>query len=177
MKAVNNYPNVLLIGPKTIKRLSPINDNVEEQDIFNAVLSTQNIDLQNIIGNRLLWKIQELISTANINNILFIDYKILLDNYITPFLCAVVTFKVMPIIQYKLRNKGVITTNDEHVNNAQYSEMKNLIEIYRGEATQYANLLKKFLCKNKAQYQELNCDKDTIICPDLGEQYPETWVM
>lgn len=99
MKAVNNYPNVLLIGPKTVKRLSPINENVEEQDIFNAVLSTQNIDLQNIIGNRLLWKLQELIATANINNILYVDYKILLDNYITPFLSAVTTFKVMPIIQ------------------------------------------------------------------------------
>ena len=177
MKAVNNYPDVLLIGPTTIKRQTPINENVEEQDLFTTVLSAQNLDLQNIIGNRLLWKLQELIFTANINNILYIDYKILLDEYITPFLCAIVTFKCMPIIQYKLRNKGVVTTSDEHVNNAQYSEMKNLIEIYRDEATQYANLLKKFLCKNRSAYPELNCDKDTIICPDLEKQYATAWVI
>lgn len=177
MKAVNNYPNTLLVGPVTIKRLSPINDNVEEQDLFTAVLSAQNIDLQNIIGNRLFWKLQELVSTANINNVLYLDYKILLDQYVIPFLVNIVTFKVMPIIQYKLRNKGVITTNDEHVNNAQYSEMKSLIEIYRGEATSYANLLKRFLRRNKSTYPELCCDENTIVCADLGEEYPTTFVI
>jgi len=177
MKAVNNYPNVLLTGPVTVKRMTPVNENVEEQDIFNAVVSAQNLDLQNIIGNRLLWKLQELISTANINNVLYIDYKILLDNYITPFIVNIVTFKLMPIINYKLRNKGVVMTNDEHVNNAQYYEMKNLIDVYRDEATQYANLLKKFLSKNRSAYQELNCTEDTIICPDLDKQYSTDWVI
>ena len=177
MIALNNWPNVLLTGPRTIKRLSPINNNVEEQDIFTAVLSAQNIDLQQIIGSNLLWKLQELIATGDINSIERFNYKALLDIYITPFLTSVITFKLMPIIQYKIRNKGVVTTNDEHVNNAAYSEMKNVIELYRNESTEYGNILKKFLCKNRSSFPELECNQDTVVCPDLEKQYAIPFVL
>lgn len=177
MKALNNYNNVLLIGPKTIKKLSPINNNVEEQDLFVSALSTQNIDLQNIIGNRLLWKLQELIATGEISSQDNFNYKALLDIYITPLMTSIITYKSMPVIQYKLRNKGVVTTNDEHVYNASYSDLKNVVELYRVESVEYANILKKFLCKNKENYPELCCDEDTIICPDLEKQYATPWVV
>ena len=117
MKIYAQNPNVILAGPNAVKNRTAVNKNVEESDLFVAVLSAQDVELQSIIGNKLLWKLQDLVATADINNVQNESYKILLDNYIIPFLCVIAAIKVIPVVQYKIRNKGLVTTSDDKVYN------------------------------------------------------------
>lgn len=177
MKAYSTNPNVILAGPNAVKTRTSVNQNVEESDLFVAVLSAQNVELQSVIGNRLLWKLQDLVSNAEINNVSNTPYKVLLDNYIIPYLCTVAAMKVIPVVQFKIRNKGLVTTSDDKVYNAAFQEMKSVMELLRTDSVTYANILKEFLTKNRSDFPELTSSTDSVISSDLTEQYASPWVI
>lgn len=171
MKALNKYDDVLLTSPQDIKDSTLINENVEDKDLFVAAKKSQDIELQGAIGSRLLWKLQELVYTDNISAEENACYKELLDQYVVPYLNACVSYRIMPIISYKLRNKGVVTTADEHVANAEYSIIKNLTADFKTDSDRYGNLLRRFLCKNRSCFPELSADSDTVVTPDLLKSF------
>lgn len=159
LKAVNLYHNVLLCSARVIKSESVINDNVEEGTIMSTLRYVQDIQLTNIIGKKLVWRLQELVATTGIKEDEYIHYKVLLDDYITPYLVHMTVAELIPIISLKIRNKGLIKTSDEHLEVASFREMMSMREIYRQKADSYANNLKKFLCKNHSLYHnELSKD-------------------
>ena len=70
---------VFLIGEQSLKDFN-INDNLDANYLNPAIHTAQEIYLQQIIGTKLLEKIKDMIA----NNSLTDDYKLLLDDYITP---------------------------------------------------------------------------------------------
>lgn len=177
MKAFNKYPNVILVSPSKIKQLTSVNENVEESDMFTAALNAQNTDLQPVIGSRLLWKLQELVSEGTLSLESNMPYKVLLDQYIQPYLCTMSALKLVPVISYKMRNKGLVNTSDDKVSNSSWTEMKSFMELLRTESTTYANLLKEFLTKNYSLFPELTSTENSLIGSNRNEQVPLTWVL
>lgn len=177
MKAFNRYPNVILVSPSKIKQLTSVNGNVEESDMFTAALNAQNTDLQPVIGSRLLWKLQELVATGQLSLEENMHYKVLLDQYVQPFLCVMSALKLVPTVQFKMRNKGLVTTSDDKVTNSSWYEMKSFMELLRTESTTYANLLKEFLTKNWSLFPELTSTENSLVGSNRDEQVPLTWVL
>lgn len=78
---------VLLISEATLKKYTLINDNVDGMYILPAIQSAQDVDLDTIIGTALNTKLQELVKTGDIVSEEYSAYKLLLDDYITPYMC------------------------------------------------------------------------------------------
>ena len=97
---------VLLISEKTLKSNGVINNNVDGMYILPAIEYAQDAGLQPIIGTKLYNKLMDLVSDSSIQQ--ETDYKVLLDEYVTPYLLNKVTADIQIPLNYKLRNQGVV---------------------------------------------------------------------
>ena len=152
--------NVLLISEKTLKTDSLINDNVDSMYILPAVQMAQEQGLQSIIGTKLYNRICNDVKDGHLED----DYKLLLDDYITPYLEYQVMSDIQIPLAYKMRNLGVIQTTDEHTLTPSMKDIQYLVEYYGNKAKFYSNRLYDFLCANCNTYKEFR-KKDN--CSDL----------
>lgn len=163
---------VFLISSKTLKTEGLINDNVGDEMLKPAIQEAQDIFLQQIIGTKLLNKICDMVADGSIAQ--DDNYRLLLDEYITPYL----NFKVMASIQvplaYKMRNMGIVQTNDTNVYSVNMSDVKTLIEHFDNRAGFYSIRMTKFLSANTTIYPEytttdscadFRSNKNTFECP------------
>lgn len=70
---------ILFSSENFIKSVSNISDNLSGKYILPALREAQEIDLREILGDRLLRKIKDLVADNYINTEPFIDYKTLVD--------------------------------------------------------------------------------------------------
>ena len=158
----------LLVSESTIKAYTAINENVDSKLVYTTIRQVQDIDLDTIIGPALNNKLQELVRTGDIKISKYVDYRDLLDNWITPYMCAKVQAEIQVYINYKFVNSGVIQNNDERRSNISFNEGRSLIEQYNNIANAYAQKLKNHLCCNCSKYPEYHKTLD-----HQGEEEPQ----
>lgn len=152
---------VYLISEKYIKTHTPIDDNVPSNILFPAIEYAQNIELVQLIGSNLLDTLKELVK----NNAL-IDgdkYKILLDDYIVPYLAQIVIKEIQIPISYKIKNKGVINTSDEKVTNTPLEEIKFIKEYYASRGRFLGQRIIEYLQDNNMG--DMNTSDSAWRCP------------
>jgi len=151
MKAMSN---VLFISEKTIKADTLINDNVGAEYILPAIRTAQDMGVQNIIGTVLFNKLKSIIADGSITQPENEAYKVLLDDYIAPYL----EWKVMSDIQlplaFKMRNSGITQTNNEHQSNSIMKDAQTLATYYDQKAIFYSHRLSDYLIANQNLYPE-----------------------
>lgn len=157
---------IFLISEKVIKAYTAINENVDSKLIYTTIRQVQDIDLDSIIGPVLNKKLQEMVRTGEIAT--NADYKDLLDNWITPYMCAQVTSAIQIYLNYKLVNSGVIQNDDERRSHLDYQANKSLMEQYEKYANAYAQKLKNHLCCNSNKYPEYH-----QVVEHQGEEEPQ----
>lgn len=146
--------NILLISEVTLKKYTLINDNIDGVYLLPAIQMAQDVDLDNAIGTKLLNKLKELVRTGDINRESFANYKILLDEYVTPYLAWDVMTTVQIGIDYKLTNSGVIRNDDERKSHLEYNNANALRSQYEKYANAFLTKLKNYLCVNSSKYPE-----------------------
>lgn len=145
---------VLLISEETLKTYTLVNENVDGKYILPAIQTAQDIDLETLIGKALLMKLCSLVESGDITT--NTDYKVLLDDYITPYLCWQVLSTIQIGLNYKFTNSGVISNEDERRSKLDYRNNQLLQEQYKHFADSYAGKLKDYLCSNSSKYPEYN---------------------
>lgn len=147
---------VLLISEETLKTYSLVNDNIDGKYLLPAIQSAQDIDLETLIGKALLDKLCSMVENGSITE--NTNYRVLLDDYITPYMVWQVMSNLQIGINYKLSNSGVITNDDERKSRLDYRNNQLLQEQYKHYANSYAIKLKDYLCNNSNIYPEyLQC--------------------
>lgn len=154
---------VFLISEQTIKQRTLVNDNVDGVYIAPAIEMAQEVDLTSLIGEDLVNKLCDLIYNNTIADEENNDYKVLLDKFIIPYMCWLITSNVQIAINYKFTNSGVIENYDEHKQRLSYADSTALLNQYQHYANAYATKLTDYLCDNHAKYPEYkHCDTDDI---------------
>ena len=149
--------NVLLIAEDTLKTYSNLNKNTFGDWILPAILEAQEMGLMPIIGECLYNKICELVADGSINDVLFTAYKDLLDDKIQPYLIYKTLSNIIPILNAKMANLGVVVTNDEHVVNLTQSESDLLKSYYSERCDFYTKRLQDFIKSNQSAFPEISC--------------------
>lgn len=145
---------VLLISEATIKKYSLVNDNVDGKYILPAIQTAQELDLENAIGPALVGKLCELVATGDITKDENINYKDLLDSYVTPYLVWQVMSSIQIGLNYKFTNSGIIGNDDERKNRLEFRNAQLLQEQYNNYANSYCNKMKNYLCHNSKLFPE-----------------------
>lgn len=146
--------NVLLISESTLKKYTLINDNMDGVYILPAIQMAQDIDLDTAIGTKLCNKLKELVRTGDIAKEGYSNYKLLLDDYVTPYLAWQTMTAVQISIDYKMTNSGVIQNDDERKSHLDYKNAAALRNQYQKYANAFLTKLKNYLCANSNKYPE-----------------------
>lgn len=159
---------VFLVSPDDVKAASNINYNVDDGDVSSAIRTAQNIYLRDIIGDRLLEAIQDMVSggTLSANT----AYEELLDNYITEYLTYKACVEVCVPISFKIRNIGLSQDYDSNIQAAQLRNIAEVADYYETQAIDKANRMIDFLLANRAAFPELDIH---CVCgeePDLRKK-------
>jgi uncharacterized protein YkvS len=105
----------LLISQATLQSKSIINDNVDWEMIKPVVEVVQDLYLQKLIGTDLFKKLQtDVDNLINSSTPIPTNYKTLIDNYITDYLCWMIVAHSGDVIKYRYMNKGVMEKNSDN---------------------------------------------------------------
>lgn len=161
---MREWRNVMLISPSDVKGIENVNNNVTDDTIGYAIRTAQDVYLQDIIGTPLLHKIQELVYNAvagnpdTIDDAANVDYAMLLDEFITPYLAAATTVELLLPISMKIRNIGVSQNTDTNINSVSLNDIRMQINYYNVRVAMYATRISQYLCENKSVFPELEND-------------------
>lgn len=147
--------DILFISEKKIKEASTLNDNLWGKYLLPAIKTAQEINLMPILGEKLYDKLQILIYERKVEDEENINYKVLLDKFITPYLIYQVLANLIPDISVKLSNAGTITTTDEHIQYLSKGDRDLLQEKYQNTADAYSYKLIDFLKNNSKDFPEI----------------------
>lgn len=139
---------VYLISEDTLKTETVLNDNVGAEYFGSAIECAQEIYLQQLIGTSLLNDLCEKVRDDKLSE----DDKILLDEYITPYLKFKVLSEVTLPIAFKYRNAGVVQTNNEYMYNTGMKDAQQLATFYDQKAGFFAIRLTDWLCANSVKF-------------------------
>lgn len=154
--------NVLLISEATLKKNSVVNNNVDGMYILPAIEYAQDAGLQPLIGTKLYNKLMDLVEDGSITG--STDYKLLLDEYVTPYLLNKVTADIQIPLAYKLRNQGVVQQVGTNTITPSLHDTQYLVQHYENQANFYGNRMSDYLKANRSKYPEY-CSIDS--CADM----------
>lgn len=154
--------SVYLIGETDLKQYTAINDNVDACYINPAIMKAQDIGLQPLIGTALYKRLLQMVNDGTIAAEGNEHYKELLDVYVTPYLRERTAVELVWNLFAKLRNAGVVTSNDQQTQQMSIGDCEYLRKKYDYDATFYANRMSDYLranCSNFPEYTACACDQ------------------
>jgi len=158
---------VLFISEQKLKEQTAINEQVDSRELRTAILTTQDVNVQNTLGERLYEKIEDLVTTGNINLPENIHYKNLLNDYIQPLTIHYSYFYALDNFLVKFMAAGLVKNNTEQGSAIDFKTFEYLKNSARDTAQWYDNLIRKWLCANQNLYPEYTEDNgDGKLAPE-----------
>lgn len=149
---------VLLITETTLKRNTVINDNVDACYITPSIIKAQDMGLQPLIGSVLYKKLCDIAAyyadphaTPRPADEPYLD---LLHDYVYPYLYNKVTAEVQWALFAKIKNNGIVTSQDQQTEQMSISDCEYLRKKYEYDADFYGQRLTDYLKANANIYPE-----------------------
>jgi len=139
---------VYFISSTFLKEHTPINENVDDKILKNAIQEAQEIYIRDVIGSGIYNELQ----TQAFNNTLSTANKTLLDSYIAPCLKYYTLTESMLPMTFKMLNKTLGTRTSDNTQPVTIDEMTMVERRYRDKAEYYAQRLREFLQANSTIY-------------------------
>jgi hypothetical protein len=146
--------NVLLISETYLKQFSPIAANVGNEPLTVAIKKAQERYIKPVLGKSLYDKMLNDIAAANSVTGLTTNYRLLLDDYITPSLTEYSLYESIIPLTFKMQNKGIGVRNDAYQDSIGLEEVKYLRMEIKNNAEYYQERLIKYLANNSELFPE-----------------------
>lgn len=146
--------NILLCSPDFVRLNSNISDNVNSKVLATAIREVQEDELQEILGQILFEKLQDLVENGEIDNPDNSLYKDVLDKA-QLFITYKVIAEVIVMLNVKIDNAGLIQTRDENMDYMDLDDTMTMKQYYDSKASHYAYLLQNYLMENLSEIPEL----------------------
>lgn len=145
-----------------------LHDNVSGEYIRPAMITGQTVYLKEALGDSLYSTIEGMISEGSVLE----PYKTLLDDYIIPYLEFLVMAEITMNVSFKVRNLGVVTTNDVNATQTTMENTKYFQNYYQSKAEFYENRLRKYLTIHTDDFPEYKvCGCNDQITNPKGSTY------
>ena len=146
--------NVLLTSPDFVRLNSNISDNVNSKVLATAIREVQEDELQEILGQLLFEKLQDLVESGEISNEENAKYKELLDKA-QMFITYRVIAEIIVMLNMKIDNAGLIQTRDDNMDYMGLDDTMTMKNYYDTKASHYAYLLQNYLMEHLNEIPEL----------------------
>jgi hypothetical protein len=146
--------NVLLTSPDFVRLNSNISDNVNSKVLATGIREVQEDELQEILGQLLFEKLQDLVESGEIENPENVQYKNALDKA-QMFITYRVIAEIIVMLNIKIDNAGLIQTRDENMEYMGLDDTMTMKSYYDTKASHYAYLLQNYLMEHLSEIPEL----------------------
>jgi len=146
---------ILLTSERTVKSVTSISDNIAGKYIQSSIREAQDIGLRRIVGDPLLRKVKDLVSTGHIDDPGNEAYKEFVDQAQLYLAYQTVT-ELVEKVTYKVTNFGVARTTDENLEAADVDELAKSKYYWQGKADACCIDLQNWLLDNRAGLPELS---------------------
>jgi hypothetical protein len=152
---------VLLINGDYIRQYTELNKSVEEGYIRSSVRKAQDIELQPLLGTDLYNKILSDTEDASISGV----YLTLKDTYIKPCLVEWAMYYLIPILDVKIDNGGLVQRISENTTPATSTVVNRLMDHHLASAKFYAQRMVNYICENSSLFPEYSTNNDNQLWP------------
>lgn len=154
--------NVMLVSPDTVKGYGILDYNFDDSMMGDAIRKAQNVYLREVIGDRLLERLQELVMNKIEGNEDNIDseeneqYKVLLKEYVEEALARKASVILCMSNSFKMKNLGIAQTYDSNIKAATLSDIKYIRDDNETYWNDMLNRMMDYLKQNKDAFPELS---------------------
>lgn len=140
--------NVLLISDAMIKERTAIHGNIDPKLIYPDIKVSQDMYILPILGTALFEKLQTLIGNGTIGDAGNVNYKTLIDKFISDALMYYTLAELPTTLSYQFWNKGVMRKQGENTDLPSMSELIDLSNKYKSRAEWYSKRLRLYVIQN-----------------------------
>lgn len=141
---------ILLVNPDYVKKQTQIAGALDPNYINSAMYLAQDKWVQPILGDALMRKIKDDTANASISG----NYLKLRDQYMAKAIVWWTMVEMAPNLLYKLDNGSIQVRTSEDSQPATPTDMKELTNRFRDNATYYGKRLEEYLCANSSLFPE-----------------------
>lgn len=141
-----------------------LHDNVSGEYIRPAMITAHTVYLKEVLGDSLYRALEQQVTQGDVQE----PYKTLLDDYVILFLEFTVMAELTMNVSFKVRNLGIVETNDTNATQVSMENTRYFQAQYSAKAEFYENRLRKYLLKNRElfpEWTECPCDPEQITEP------------
>ena len=136
--------------------------NIDENLITNHIQTAQDIELRNLLGQKLVEKLETDYSGGSISGY----YATLRSTYVMPVLANYAAAYAMPFMGFKIAKGGVYQVDDgERTVAATSTDIKYLAENFRNTAQYYADRTLDYIIANSNQFPEFYTNVSGDVYP------------
>ena len=154
---------ILLVSEDFVKTNSALNDNLWGKFLLPAIREAQDINLQTYLGECLYKTILGMVQDGSITASTNEAYKVLLDDYIQPYLLYQVQANIIPTINVKLGNIGSVVSKDEYINTLSQGNIDLVQRDFQLKADFYAQRMLNFILNHSSEF-----NLDECACKELN---------
>ena len=162
---MSDLNDVLLVNRKDIMTRTSLSGNTDEDKIYPHVLTAQDMGVQYALGTKLYDKVRQLVLDDTIGDAGNVNYKTLLDNYITPYLVFETMVDFIPFNSYEVSNGGVFQHQPEDGITPSKFEVDYLEAKYNKKSEYYKERMNTYLCANTSLFPEFNANTGSDVYP------------
>lgn len=145
---------ILLINRTDIMRLTGMKGTVDTEKILPHIKTSQDIQLQSIIGTKLLEKCKALVEAGTLTVALNPYYKTLVEDHIAPALVYYCMVDYLPFAVFEIANAGVFRHTPENTTPLEMAEIEKLVQKFKDKAEFYGARLDDYLIANQSHFAE-----------------------
>jgi len=164
--------NILLITPENLKDYTPTDGNVDDKLITPFIINAQQIDLQTALGTNFY---NQLINTVEDTTITQVN-RDFIEGYIQQFLIQKAYYYLLPNINIKSTNLGLLKSAGENSESALIEEVKMLREQVLNLSEFYLERIQKELVNNKDLYPVYTNDDTQNVEPNLNSYFNTMYI-
>jgi hypothetical protein len=127
---------------------------VDTDKILPHIKTSQDIQLQSIIGTKLLEKCKDLVEADALSTAGNEYYKTLVEDHIAPALVYYCMVDFIPFAAFEIANGGIYQHTPENTTPLEMADISKLVQLYRDKAEFYGARLEDYLCANSSHFPE-----------------------
>jgi hypothetical protein len=151
--------NALFLSIKYLQDNTPINANVDANELYKFAKTAEDIHVQEVIGTKLYDYLKGIVVSSKASPPVTISPNdTTLLTYLRDALIWFTIYDALPFISTKIRNIGLVQQSGDNITNASDKSEAMLRQEVLNKATAYMNKVKRYLCMYPTLYSEFKCN-------------------
>lgn len=154
---------VLFVNPQYLKRMTSLNNSIEESYIIPSVILAQDVELQQYLGTKLLDKLKAEVKAGTLSG----NYETLMDDYVRKMVVWWTMVNLIPSLYVKIDNGGLVIRTADNTSTISVDDLQREVDRARMNAQFYTQRLVDYLCNNSGLFPEYSQNTGSDMLPQL----------